>query len=118
MLGVVWSFWPQRATGSDADQYSATTGFLLSVAVCALCPAPGVLRDLSPSGGSCPRDCPALCPAVPLWHRREEPAPTARRRVERHDAVAGSGSAGVSGYLLTVVTPDGCLERSANSSRI
>jgi len=52
---------------------------------------PGVLRDVSPAGGPSPRHWVPLCPAIPVWHRREEPAPAPRRRVERHADLARHG---------------------------
>ena len=59
-----------------------------------------------------------LYPAVPVWHRREEPTPAAGRRVERHADLAGHRAVGVSGDVLAVVATDGCLERSANTCRV
>ena len=59
-----------------------------------------------------------LCPAVPVWHRREEPAPAASRGVERHADIDGHRVVGVSGDVLAVVATDGRLERDANTCRV
>ena len=118
LLGGFWSFWPEWAAGSDPDQYRTTAGFLLSVAVCSDGPAAGILGDVSPPRRACHRYWVPLCPAIPVWHRREEPAPAPRRRVERHADIASHRAVGVSGDVFTVVAPDGRLERCAHTCRV
>ena len=90
--------------------------FLSLFALFALLPAYLETFLLLVASGHC--HCVPLCPAVPVWHRREEPAPAAGRRVERHADLAGHRAVGVSGDVLAVVATDGCLERGANTCRV